>query len=212
MRGDFGADTDRFDRCTGTVLDRLEGRAAYGADDLLSFGYLDRDDRVACIDGPLEAARAEHGHDVADLGDTEQRSHPGQQIPPEGGGWCQDAVVAGCQCKDLRREHRSQCAAAGLFNQQHALHAGELPRFCGDRRAGCGEYHHIRTGGFDLLSTVQATCRALLDVLTVVFADDEDPAHADSPRSRSAASRAGTSFTTMPLPRGAGASCFRLRN
>ena len=81
MRWQFGRNADGFDRRFRTILNRLEGGAAHGADNVLSFRYLNGNDRIARIDGSLEAARTDDGHDVGHLGHAKQCRHTRQQVP-----------------------------------------------------------------------------------------------------------------------------------
>ena len=213
MRWQLGRNADRFDGCFRTIPDRLEGSAAHGTDYLLSFRYLDGNDGVARIDGPLEAARTDDGHDVSHLCQAKQCSHARQQVPAKSRRWRENAVIVGGERDDLRREDCGQ--GAGFFflgNQQHALYALELRGFGSCGTVGCGEHHHICTSGFDLYGAVQAAGRTLLDVLSVVFGNDEYSGHAERPRSRSAVMSSATSLTTIPLPRGAGVSWRSVRS
>ena len=67
-----GGGRDRLDRRLTSLPGRGEGGGAHGDDDL-RVGRLDRLDRVAGVDRPLEGLRADHLGDVGDLHHVEQR-------------------------------------------------------------------------------------------------------------------------------------------
>jgi hypothetical protein len=96
---------------------------------LIGIGRLHGGDRVAGVDRTLEGVGADHGSDLGDLGNIEQRGGARQDVLAVAGGGCQNVAVALAEFGDQQAHVLGKLVGiGGVVGQQHLADAGDLAR------------------------------------------------------------------------------------
>jgi hypothetical protein len=214
VRGQGDAGIRLFDRGAAAFGRGFERRDAHGRDDGRVRRHLDRQDRVARVDGTLERVRALDVHDVGDLADAEQRRHARHHVLAERRRRAEHVAVASSQLRNLRCVHRRQWLLVGrIFNDEYLPDARNGGRLSGHGRGIGGEDDHVHGAAWHPGSTRYGLRGADVQLRAVVLGDDEDPgAHQTNPFCFSAPTSSATSLTMMPLERAGGGSTLTVLN
>ena len=164
----------RFDAGAAAGTCRLEGRHAHGRDELPGGIGLHRDDRVARVDRPPEAMGALDRHEIADLGNAEQRRDTRREVLAETRRGAEHMRVIGRERDDLRRKYRRERVfVLGPIDAQHLVHAVNGGGLRCNSRGVRAEQRDRDLGIRDPARTGDALERREIERLAVVFTDDE---------------------------------------
>ena len=189
---------------TLTSWPRIASGSAWSSD---SMRRLDRDDRIARVDGALELMRAVDGHQVRHLADAQQGGDAGHQVLAESRRRTEDVGMTVRELRDLRGQHlRDGMRVGRVGHGQHPRHAVDLRGF-GGNGIGLGRQHHDVDGaGRKRLRGRDAFRGRPIEHAVQVFGDDQDPGlcvvrHQINPFCLSSATSSAASFTITPLLR-----------
>ena len=172
-------DRHGFDRRAAAARGRGPGRGAHGGDDRAVRRRSDGDDGIAGVDRSLERVRILDRHDIAHLGNVEQRGDAGQQVLAEGGrGREHVGVTVGGNLCDLRRQHLGDGMGVGRVGDgAYARHAGDLRSVRSNGIRRIGQHQHVHGLRADRDGAGHATRGGRVQLAVEVLGDDQDLAH-----------------------------------